>query len=236
MRTTNTASIPKSRLQTNVPEPNGRHTNFPPDARVCYAHLLLLPGGGRSGEDEHREAKERRRVKDFLLGRELGFGRPRWGCRTRRPRSWESSVMSVHSVMRTLRKNKTLRYGVPMLVSAGGENAWGGIPEGAGRPLGRSRRSRSGRQGAGSRSVGGEGAGKGWGRGWRQMAVLVLYLRSYQDLESPLVPSLVVTGVCFRERGQNQILPQVWVITELTLLTPATPGRRCGSLEPGVFT
>ncbi|XP_045864613.1 cytochrome c oxidase assembly protein COX16 homolog, mitochondrial isoform X2 [Meles meles] len=65
---------------------------------------------------EHREAKERRRVKDFLLGKELGFGRPRWACRTRRPRAWESSAMSVHSVMRTLRKNKTLRYGVPMLL------------------------------------------------------------------------------------------------------------------------
>lgn len=49
-----------------------------------------------------------------------------------RPSERESSVVFAPAMMRALRRNKTLRFGVPMLVSAGRKMYGGGIPEGVG--------------------------------------------------------------------------------------------------------
>lgn len=81
---------------------------------------LLLPGRGLSEKDW--EAKRRRWVTGVLVWRELEllrFGSPRRAWLAERPSRLESSVMFPQAVMRAFRKNKTLRYGVPMLVSAG---------------------------------------------------------------------------------------------------------------------
>lgn len=47
----------------------------------------------------------------------LRLGRLHWACFRGRPSESESSVMFVHVMTRALRKNKTLPYGVPMLVT-----------------------------------------------------------------------------------------------------------------------
>lgn len=80
--------------------------------------------------------------------------------------------MSVHSVMRSLRKNKTLRYGVPMLVSAGRRTCGAGFRKGRA-----SRSAGSRRPGSGRLEAGGREQQPGRGGGWWEVAVLGLSFR-----------------------------------------------------------
>nr|XP_054369738.1 uncharacterized protein LOC123861740 isoform X6 [Mirounga angustirostris] len=116
MRTTNTASVPKSRLQTSVPEPKSRRSTFHAGARVCcdasIAFVWRRPIGGGPSPGRPRKGGESRTSS---WGGSLDSG-GRAGPVGLGVHARESSVMSVHAVMRALRKNKTLRYGVPMLI------------------------------------------------------------------------------------------------------------------------
>ncbi|XP_058423210.1 cytochrome c oxidase assembly protein COX16 homolog, mitochondrial [Diceros bicornis minor] len=67
----------------------------------------------------HREAKARGESSTSSPWRRIGplrFRRPRWARLAGRPSGSESSVMFADAVKRALRRNKTLRYGVPMLL------------------------------------------------------------------------------------------------------------------------
>ena len=80
-----------------------------------------MPGGDLSGRALHWEAKERTSVKDLTPRegpRATEIREATLACLAGHPSESESSVMFAHAVKRALRKNKTLRYGVPMLVSA----------------------------------------------------------------------------------------------------------------------
>lgn len=97
---------------------------------------LVLPGGGLSGKDHTAGGwGEELSLRRPWSGRELEplrLARPPWACLAGRPSASESSVMFRQGVTRALRKNKTLRYGVPMLVSALRKRCGGGIAEGVG--------------------------------------------------------------------------------------------------------
>ncbi|XP_070370638.1 uncharacterized protein [Equus asinus] len=87
--------------------------------RSASTDRLLLPGGGPLGEDRELAGcgKAESRTSWSVPELEpLRSGRPYWARLATRPSGSESSLMFAHAVMRALRKDKTLRCGVAVLV------------------------------------------------------------------------------------------------------------------------
>lgn len=94
---------------------------------------LLWTGGGLRGENPAPEASAESTTSLGRRPRPPASRRSRWG-RSEGAKPTAASAMVAPAVLRALRKNKTLRYGVPMLVS-GCSPSGAGPPGGAGPPL-----------------------------------------------------------------------------------------------------
>ena len=217
--TTNTTLSPQVPIANHLAGPNLWRSYFRGEAWVCYYGSIALAWRRPiwKGSALRGKGKEVSKGRTPVEGpRATEIREATLACLGGLPGGSESSVMFAHAVKRALRKNKTLRYGVPMLVSAvrkkwGRDSGRGGTTSLAG-----------GRVRWNCNACDPERQ-SGLGRGWRLgRPSLLVSPRAGCGISSVPFTSLVVTWMCFWEWCQNQILTQVWMITKL----PPSPAPR----------